>query len=282
MQKVPEDTGFSEEDITLLLGSRRPVLFVEGDGSSLDIALYRACYPSWYVIAKESCSAVIHSVTTLNRNRAITRLQCAGIVDRDDFSDAEKSKMAELGVGILPVSEIENLILLPEVAKSILMAEHFSPSEVEQRLLKLKEATMEFARPSAKIESVVLRYCRRRIDRLVKKMDLSDADTVEQIVASFSSMTAQFDIVALANARRTAILQAIERGDQQALLEIYDNKGLFSIAASCLGNRKVDQFKDWLIRLLLNSPTNGITVAAKGLLPNPYDLVAHSSSREGA
>lgn len=38
---VPADTGFSEEVTTLLLGSRRPILFVEGDTNSLDKAVYR-------------------------------------------------------------------------------------------------------------------------------------------------------------------------------------------------------------------------------------------------
>ena len=33
---VPHDSGFSEEFATLILGSRRPVLFVEGTASSLD------------------------------------------------------------------------------------------------------------------------------------------------------------------------------------------------------------------------------------------------------
>lgn len=35
----------SEEIVTLILGSRRPILFVEGQENSLDQAVYRACYP---------------------------------------------------------------------------------------------------------------------------------------------------------------------------------------------------------------------------------------------
>ena len=47
IEAVPEDTGFSEELTTLILGSRRPVLFVEGTEASLDYAIYRCCFPDW-------------------------------------------------------------------------------------------------------------------------------------------------------------------------------------------------------------------------------------------
>src|SRR5690606_21189746 len=55
IEQVPDDTGFSEEVATLILGSRKPILFVEGTGSSLDLAIYRACYPDWTVLPRGAC-----------------------------------------------------------------------------------------------------------------------------------------------------------------------------------------------------------------------------------
>lgn len=43
IEKVPEKTGFGEELVTLILGSRRPILFAEGTDDSLDIDIYRCC-----------------------------------------------------------------------------------------------------------------------------------------------------------------------------------------------------------------------------------------------
>ena len=59
---VPDDTGFSEEFTTLILGTRRSVLFVEGTASSLDRSIYDACYPDHLVLPLASCEAVIHAV----------------------------------------------------------------------------------------------------------------------------------------------------------------------------------------------------------------------------
>src|SRR5450830_633297 len=83
IEVVPEDTGFSEEITTLLLGSRRPILFAEGDTSSLDKAVYRCVYPHWTVVPRGSCQEVVHAVATLRANKAFTRIKCAGIVDAD-------------------------------------------------------------------------------------------------------------------------------------------------------------------------------------------------------
>lgn len=79
IQLVPEVAGFDEEVATLILGSRKPILFVEGTGSSLDIAIYRSIYPSWTVVPRGSCENVIHAVATMRHNSSLTRITCSGI-----------------------------------------------------------------------------------------------------------------------------------------------------------------------------------------------------------
>jgi energy-coupling factor transporter ATP-binding protein EcfA2 len=85
IEAVPENTGFDEELTTLILGSRRPILFVEGSETSLDLAIYRCCFPKWTVVPRGSCEQVIHSVVTMRHNEALTRITCSGIVDRDAY-----------------------------------------------------------------------------------------------------------------------------------------------------------------------------------------------------
>ncbi|QEW18344.1 putative ATP-binding protein involved in virulence [Marinibacterium anthonyi] len=169
IEEVPEDTGFSEEVATLILGSRKPILFVEGTGSSLDIAIYRACYPDWTVIPRGACENVIHAVATMRHNASLTRITCSGIVDADDYNDDDKKRLLSLGVEVLPVSEIENLFLLPEIATAILQEEKYQEEELKSKLNSLTQDVLsEVTRPGS-IEDVVLRYCRRRIDRTLKK-----------------------------------------------------------------------------------------------------------------
>ena len=102
IESVPDDTGFDEELTTLILGSRRPILFVEGTDISLDQAIYRCCFPDWTVTPRGSCEEVIHSVVTMRRNEALTRVTCSGIVDADDYQAEEITYLGDLGIAVLP------------------------------------------------------------------------------------------------------------------------------------------------------------------------------------
>ena len=99
LKPVPPETGFDEATATLILGSRVPVLFVEGTNTSLDNSIYRCCFPGWTVIPRGSCQEVIHAVTTMRANSELTRIRCAELVDSDGFTQSEEAFMAARGIG---------------------------------------------------------------------------------------------------------------------------------------------------------------------------------------
>ena len=167
IEPVPEDSGFSEELTTLILGSRRLVLFFEGASGSLDKMIYGACYPDWTIIPRGACHDVIHSVATMRANQKLTRILCCGIVDADDH---DALYLEKFGVFVLPVAEIENLLLQPSVCRIILEAEGYKEIEITERLAALKKDLFSRVDDPGAIDRVVLQYCRRRIDRLLKKL----------------------------------------------------------------------------------------------------------------
>ena len=78
----------------------------------------------------------------MRRNASLTRITCAGIVDADDYSEDEKNQLSSLGVAVLPVSEIENLFLLPDIATAILQEEKYSGQELEAKLNALTQEVL--------------------------------------------------------------------------------------------------------------------------------------------
>jgi ABC-type dipeptide/oligopeptide/nickel transport system ATPase subunit len=250
IERVPENTGFSEEVTTLILGSRRPILFVEGVGSSLDLAIYRCCYSQWTVIPRGSCEQVIHAVVTMRANAQLTNVTCAGIVDADDYTEEDIQYLNDLGVFPLPVSEVENLILLPEISRAIAQLEGYEGADLEQQLSKLQMAIFETLQSQAAIDDVVVRYCRRRIDRALKKIDRSGPKSVTNLVAEYDTQTANLDVAGIAAVATRKIQAALESGDLPSLLTIYDNKGLLALAAQHLKQVRLATFEAWLPRVL--------------------------------
>lgn len=270
IEKIPRNSGFSEELTTLILGSRKPILFVEGSGSSLDISIYRSCFTGWTIIPKGSCEEVIHSVVTMRRNASLTRITCSGIVDADDYSEEDKTYLSGLGIATLPVSEIENLILLPEVSSAIAIHEGLSGDDLTTCLSTLSDKIFQLLNTEKSIEDVVVRYCRRRIDRTLKKVDLSSAETILTLKDKYNEETSSLDIESIARQSRERIASAIETNDLSLLLKNYDNKGMLALAATYLKRCRLQDFESWLVRMLNNNSIPGLTSAIKSYLPEVH------------
>ena len=267
IEVVPEDAGFDEELTTLILGSRSPILFVEGDETSLDKAIYRACYPDWTVVGRGSSEEVFHSVVTLRNHNVLTRINCSGLIDADDHTAQERDYLVGLGISTLDVSEIENLILLPNISRQIAMSEGRRGQELEDCLNELADAIFQTLETPESIEKVVLRFCRRRIDRRLKKVDLSNSSSIDELKAEFEAEVIDFNIDALATEVTLRLNTAIHDRDLASLLSIYDNKGLVSLAATHLKSTNVRNFKAWLSRVLRNETCPEITAAFNMELP---------------
>lgn len=266
LKSIPPETGFDEATATLILGSRVPVLFVEGAKTSLDNSIYRCCFPAWTVIPRGSCEEVIHAVTTMRANKDLTRITCAGLVDADDFTANEKAFMAERGIAILPVSEIENLLLLPSISRTIAESEGHVGAELQACLDGLAAAV--FGSVSAElIEDAVVRHSKRRVDRYFKRIEFGDAATVADLIAHIQQQTTALDISAIADDARAQLAKAVANGDLAALLARFDNKGLLAMAATHLKRTKVKHFQNWLTRVLLNDKAPTVLAAIRAALP---------------
>ena len=251
IEEVQKNTCFNEEITTLILGSRRPILFVEGVENSLDQAIYRCCYPDWTIIPRESCKDVIHSVVTMRKNAEFTRIICSGIVDADHRSDEEIAYLNDRSISVLPVSEIENIVLLPSVSRAIAELESYRGAELEDMLNALKADIFAKLNEPEAINDVVMRYSRRRIDRFLKKVDLSAASTVPELKEECRRKTDELNVESIAKQAETCITDAIRDDDLTKLLSIYDNKGLMQLAATHLKSSKLTDFKSWLTRALV-------------------------------
>ncbi|MEZ2329116.1 AAA family ATPase [Mesorhizobium sp. RCC_202] len=267
VESVPEDTGFSEELTTLILGSRKPILFVEGGVGSLDKAIFRACYPQWTVIPRGSCEEVIHSVVTMRANASFTRVTCSGIVDADAYDESERQFLANKGIEILPVSEIENIFLLPSVAEAIARFEGFSGEALHEKLLNAYRELFDQAADPKHQEPVIARYCKRRIDRILKKIDLSGESDVAAIAQAYADQTSSLDVTSVAGMAQTSIAEGLAAHDPAAVLRWFDNKGIMAIACKIKGTTKA-QFEQWIVRALYNNTAPDVSAAIKEILPN--------------
>ena len=203
----------------------------------------------------------------MRKNAHLTRKKCFGIVDADDYGEKDTNILGELGIAILPVSEIENVIVLPDVSRAIAETEGYQDTELEEILTQLSVAIFETLNAPEKIEMVVLRYCRRRIDRMLKKVDLSEARTIDALEDEYRTRTEALNIRSIAQHATEQINQAIAEQNLPKLLAQYDNKELIAVAASKLKKCRMNDFESWLTRMLRNNSVPFVSDAILSQLP---------------
>jgi len=117
---VPSVEGLDEEVAIAVLGSRRTLLFVEGQISSLDIQLYQILYPKLTIKPLGSCVDVERVVKGIRESGENHWISAFGIIDRDNRSDDECEQLCSEGIIPLNQYSIESLYYHPLVIRAIL------------------------------------------------------------------------------------------------------------------------------------------------------------------
>ena len=267
VRAVPVGTGFNEQLTALILGSRRPILFVEGDGDSLDLAIYRACFPNMTVIARGSCELVIQSVRTMHANQDLTQVTCAGVVDADSRNVIDVERLASLGVYVLPVSEVENLLALPTVVSAILDYDFHEDADKEVKFAQLKAALFRDAAKPKTQNTIALEHCRRRIDRALKIVSFADELDEAALQTKLVLEVSKIDVVSIGAEIRKSINNAIAAEDLPALLRIYDRKDLVLASLAAMKSMKREAFVSWVGRALKTTKQPALSEAIRTVLP---------------
>lgn len=265
IELIPDDGGIPDDIVATIIGSRRPILFVEGDGGSLDISLYRRMYPDFTVIPVGSCDHVIHTVASFAARPELHRVGCAGLVDADGRTDAEAAYLQARGIYRLPASEVENLLILPNVFRAIAKTLRFTEAEAQQKFIALRAFVL--AQATRDLDATCLRYTKRRIDAEMKKIGLSgtDLDTLE---AAFVDATSSVNVQSIFADVKSILSAAIAAQDYEKVLFYYDNKGLLAEAARQLGFQQ-KALEEYIGRELRSNDTPELCQALAAYLPAP-------------
>ena len=98
-----------------ILGSRRKIVFVEGNAQSLDVPLYNLLFPQVSVKPKSSCRDVENAVRGLSGVAEMHWLSVWGIVDNDRRTKEDIERLRNLGVYALSYFSVESIYYHPEM-----------------------------------------------------------------------------------------------------------------------------------------------------------------------
>ncbi|MCM1005222.1 MAG: DUF4435 domain-containing protein [Prevotella sp.] len=183
--------GEAPDDLTAcLLGTRRPVLFIEGDAThSIDAKLYPLLFPYHSVRPLGSCNKVIEATRSFSDMKQIHRLDSYGIVDRDRRTAPEVEYLRSKHIMVPEVAEIENIFMLESVIRIMAGIRHRQPERVVQ---KVRNAVLKMF--EAKFREQVLLHVRHRMKRMLETRGDARVKTISELEKHLQSLPEIIDV----------------------------------------------------------------------------------------
>ena len=262
LQVLDNNDEIPDELMMRVLGSRRPILLVEGEKGSYDYQIYPYIYDDFDIIPAHNCHGVIAMTRALN-NPAVRRLlpyDIAGLVDRDFMTEQEINAYHKDKIYTLDVAEVENLFLLEPVFKAVAVQLMHDPDEKFKSL----HDTL-FAKFEADKELQILGMCQKEARHKLTAIDTKPKDkSLEALKERVERIKASVDIDALYAERKAQVDRIIAERDYVALLRAYNNKGLHAEANRILG---IGNYRDMVLRMLKSDKGPEMLTALRAVTP---------------
>lgn len=239
-EEVPESDALPESLLMEVMGSRRPILFVEGDRSSLDYFIYGKAFPEHTIVPCGSCELVVHSARSFAQMPSLHHNKCGGLVDNDGRAEADIKMLNGLGIAVLPVALVENLFLLESIL--VIAAEKLGHNPPEA-VAKVKERV--FATLNTNAVRVISSLTRMEIEAALRTFG-KGGDGTEALTAAYTGACVAINPAAIYAKWEKEIGRVLTEKDYPAALLYYKTKGLPSEAGGVFGVKFQDQVMRWL------------------------------------
>jgi len=256
--------NFPQPTLLKILGSRKDILFVEGENGK-DAQLFRLLYPTKTIVERGACDRVASTVKAFQGCPSLHDKQCKGIIDRDGRTNEECTALENDDIIVLPVSEIENLLLLPNIWKQVLISRDFTEVELNEKIGKTEDLIINEA--IADIDSFVVRITKRKLDRIMKRIGLNARTTVAALDAEWQQAIANIDIPTIATASKVELQNHIDSRNIDGVLELYDNKGMLKQCVRSVFEQPYRAFFEEFLRKLNSTSGEPILSAIRAELP---------------
>lgn len=233
---------FSDELYFDLLGSRKPVLFIEGDElHSIDSKLYPLIFTEYTVKPLGSCNKVIESTRSFNDLQSFHHLDSHGIVDRDRRDDKEVQYLRDKKIFVPNVAEIENILMLEGVIKTVAKHRGKKPDYV---FGKVKNAVINMFK--AQLKQQALLHVRHRVKRNVEFRIDRKFQNINALEDHMLDLVNEINPRGMYDAMCATFMSYVSKGDYSMILKVFNEKSMLpdsNVAQLCGMNRKEDYIK---------------------------------------
>lgn len=253
---INTDERLPDELVIEILGSRKSVVFVEGENGSFDSSLYRELLPNFLVIPRGSCTQVIQSVKALKSNSQFHHLDVYGVIDRDRRLKKEIDILERNSIYVLEVAEVENLFCTEEVLK--IVSERLARDPANDFS---KVSNTIFSRLKSELDTQVSLHVSNEVKFRLNVFDVNQKGAMS-INSELDNLVKSIDINEMYSDTHKRFSDVLDSKDYKALLALYNRKSLCTQISSSLGLSN-GSLPETVVRLLNGECKHYIVTALK-------------------
>lgn len=246
------DSGKLSDELFLdIIGTRKPVLFIEGDAThSIDGKLYPLVFTEYTVKPLGSCDKVIESTRTFNDLKYMHHLDSHGIVDRDRRTDAEVEYLRRKRILVPDVAEVENIFLLEDVIATMATRRGRDPEKVTG---KVKNEVMNMFRRHS--DEQALLHVRHKVKRDVECRVDGRFTCITALETHLRSLVDKLKPREYYNHLRQKFQTMTDTGDYAGVLKVFNHKPMLPDCnvAQLLGYKRKEDYIAGVIGTLKGS-----------------------------
>ncbi|MCF7213944.1 DUF4435 domain-containing protein [Acinetobacter baumannii] len=241
-----ENTEDLPENLLLeLIGSRKNILFCEGNIGNNDDEIYRILFPNFTLKPVGSCTNVINFTRAFNKIRDLTT-QAFGLIDSDHSPSERSAKLAKDKIYSLHVAEVENLLLDEDLLKMVI--DQLKLDNEDEIINKIKNSIISSLQRNLEIQTA--NYISSQINFYFEEADLRKGNKKDEVKANFSDFISKINIDEIYDERYAQLEQLLSQKNYLAILKIYNSKGLSKETHNILD---IKSYRDFAIRILKSS-----------------------------
>ncbi len=250
--------NFPEELYIDILGSRKPILFIEGtDTNSIDNRLYPLVFPDYVVKPMGGCQKVIESTKAFRQLKDFHTLDSKGIVDRDRRTEGEIRYLRDQHVYVPNVAEVENLLLLEPVIKTVARRLMKDPEkifrQVEENVVRLFEKDLE---------AQVLLHAKHQVRKKLEKAVNRKITNVEELAEHIDGLKEAIHVEEIYHTISKDFQSYKENKDYPSILRVYNQKGVLPQSRLCnlLGINNKESYLNLILSILKENREDAILI----------------------
>lgn len=245
---LPDHAELSDDIYLTIIGARKPVLFIEGDGvHSIDSKLYPLIFPQYTVKPLGSCNKVIEATRAFNDLTTFHHMDSYGIVDRDRRDDGEVKYLRTKKILVPNVAEIENILMLEEVIRTVASRHRKDENKV---FAKVKATILDLFKQEVRQQALM--HTRHRVKRTLEYRVDGRFNNINSLEDHINDLVKEINPRGMYEAFCREFHDYVAIGDYQNVLRVFNRKSMIpsSNVSGLCGLANKDAYIHTIIKIL--------------------------------